>query len=129
MSSADGSGEVRLGNGRAVVGAGLALRHRARLLDMVLVLYEPLMVSRWGATLGKLAVGIRVVRFADGSRASRRQSWARVALPSAAGALTFGVGWFVAWFVLAWPMESGRDWRGWHDRLAGTVVVRTAETA
>ena len=93
---------------------------------LVLVLYEPLMVARWGATVGKMAVGVRVVRFADGARVSRGQSWGRVAVPSAAGVLTLGVGWFVAWLALAWPLLAGNDWRGWHDRLVGTAVVAKA---
>ena len=44
---------------------------------LVLVLYEPLMVARWGATVGKLAVGIRVVRLADGARVSMCSPWFR----------------------------------------------------
>ncbi|WP_419943617.1 RDD family protein [Candidatus Poriferisodalis sp.] len=92
----------------------------------VLVLYEPVMVARWGATVGKRAVGIRVVCFADGGWVSYRRSWLRVLLPCAAGVLTLGVGWLVVMLMLAASMTSGRDWRGWHDRLAGTVVVTRA---
>ncbi|WP_419943614.1 RDD family protein [Candidatus Poriferisodalis sp.] len=94
----------------------------------VLVLYEPVMVARWGATVGKRAVGIRVVCFADGGWVSYRRSWLRVLLPCAAGVLTLGVGWLVVMLMLAASMTSGRDWRGWHDRLAGTVVVNAPRT-
>ena len=93
---------------------------------LVLVLYEPVMVARWGATVGKAVMGIRVVSSADGGRVSHGRSWARVLLPTAAGVLTLGVGWFVVWFVLALPLKTGRDHSGLHDRLVGTVVVRAA---
>lgn len=104
----------------------------------VLVLYEPVMVARWGATVGKLTAGIRVVGFADGKGISHGRSWARVSLPTAAAVSTFGValfvlmeavvffvgvGWFAAMLVLAGSVASRPDGRGWHDRLAGTVVV------
>ena len=92
----------------------------------VLVLYEPLMMARWGATVGKLVVGIRVVRYANGWRVSHGESWARAALPTAAGVLTLGAGWFIVWSVLVWPTVSGRDYRGWHDRLSSTIVVTRA---
>ena len=93
------------------------------------VLYEPLMVARWGATVGKLAVGIRVVRFADGGQVPAGRSWIRALLPTTAGALTLGVGWFAVWFVLECSMTRRRGWRGWHDSLAGTVVVVKASVS
>ena len=92
----------------------------------MLVLYEPLMVARWGATVGKMAAGVRVVRFADGARVSMGRSWGRVALPSAAGVLTFGVGWLVVMGLLGLSATRCRQWRGWHDSLAGTAVVAKA---
>ena len=95
---------------------------------LVLVFYEPVMVARWGATVGKFAAGIRVVRFADGARVFAGRSWLRVALPSAAGVFTLGVGWVVVMFVLWFSVTWGRQWRGWHDTMAGTVVV-TKESA
>ncbi len=93
---------------------------------LVLLVYEPLMVARWGATVGKQAMGIRVVRYTDGAPVSAASSWLRVLLPTLAGVLTLGTGWFVVMFVLALSMAFRRDERGWHDRLAGTVVVRAS---
>lgn len=68
----------------------------------------------WGMTIGKWAVGIRVVA-ADGSRLSWRRAAARVA----------------AFLVASAPLKLGLAaafWgerrRGWHDRLAGTMVIR-----
>lgn len=122
--------------GDPVTATGLALGvpcERSPLLStsglaglMVLVFYEPLMVALWGATLGKLAMGIRVVRFADGARASMGQSWLRTALPAAAGVLTLGAGWLVVMFVLGLSVTPRRQRRGWHDTLAGTLVVTKA---
>ncbi len=93
---------------------------------VVLMLYEPVMVALWGATVGKLAMGIRVVRIADASAPGLARSLARVLVPNVAGVLTFGIGWFVVWVVLALSLVFDQDERGWHDKLAGTVVVAKA---
>ena len=89
----------------------------------VLVVYEPVMVALWGATVGKLTVGIRVVRFPDGAGLGFFRSVVRVMLPTVAGVLSLGVGWFAAMFVLALSSAKDQDERGWHDKIAGTVVV------
>lgn len=93
---------------------------------VLLVLYEPVMVTRWGATVGKLAMRIRVVRVADASALGLALSFVRAFVPNIAGVLTFGVGWFVVWIVLALSLLFGQDERGWHDKLARTVVVTKA---
>lgn len=85
----------------------------------VAVAYEPVCTWRWGATVGKLAAGIRVVRFHSG-----------VEWP------TFGqsVGRFVVMMVMRFvPFGALLDslWLLWdrplyqclHDKAAGTVVV------
>ena len=66
------------------------------------------------------------MRFEDGSRVPMGSSWVRVAVPTAAGTLVWGVGWFVAWLVLAAPTASSLGRRGFHDRMAGTIVVARA---
>ena len=117
----------------SVVGSADMIDRWAALLGwaglLAAVLYEPLMVARWGATVGKLAVGIRVVCFADGGRVPAGRSWIRALLPTTAGVLTLGVGWFAVWFVLECSMTRRRGWRGWHDSLAGTVVVVKASVS
>ena len=87
---------------------------------LVLVLYEPVMVTLWGATAGKLAAGIRVVSFEDGSRVPWGSSWARVATQTTAGTLVWGVGWLVAWRLL--PVARAGATVG--PRTAGVEVVR-----
>ena len=87
------------------------------------VLYEPVSVALWGRTAGKWAEGIKVVSIVDGAKPSMARSFARVALPAVAGLATFGVGWLVIQTVLWASTTANRDRRGWHDRLAATVVV------
>ena len=87
------------------------------------VLYEPVSVALWGRTAGKWAEGIKVVSIVDDAKPSMARSFARVALPAVAGLATFGVGWLVVQTVLWASTTANRDRRGWHDRLAATVVV------
>jgi uncharacterized RDD family membrane protein YckC len=67
------------------------------------------------ATPGKMAVSARVVDSATGETMSAGQS----------------IGRYLAYFVAALPVGVGLFWvawdpkkQGWHDKLAGTVVVR-----
>jgi uncharacterized RDD family membrane protein YckC len=67
------------------------------------------------ATPGKMAVGARIVLAADGSHPSVGRF----------------VGRYLAYFVSAIPLGLGFLWiafdrrrQGWHDKLAGTLVVR-----
>ncbi|WCM92970.1 RDD family protein [Acidovorax sp. NCPPB 2350] len=67
------------------------------------------------ATPGKMAIGARVVDAATGQPLTPRQS----------------VGRYLAYFVSTIPLGLGLLWvafdkrkQGWHDKLAGTVVVR-----
>jgi uncharacterized RDD family membrane protein YckC len=67
------------------------------------------------ATPGKMAVSARVVDAATGKTMSTGQS----------------IGRYLAYFVSALPLGLGLFWvgwdskkQGWHDKLAGTVVVR-----
>ncbi len=76
--------------------------------------YYVLSWMRGGQTIGMRAWRLRVVR-ADGGTLSARQALLRfaVALGSLAAA---GLG-------LLWALVDA-DWRGWHDLVAGTRVVR-----
>jgi len=73
----------------------------------------------WGMTLGKWALGIRVVA-ADGRKLSWTRALARVgAFLLASAPLKAGLA------AVLWDEKR----RGWHDRLAGTVVVTSRKTA
>jgi uncharacterized RDD family membrane protein YckC len=50
------------------------------------LLYEALMVRRWGQTLGKMALGLKVVT-PDGDDITRGQAWGRSALKAALGTM------------------------------------------
>jgi uncharacterized RDD family membrane protein YckC len=77
------------------------------------VLYDVLLNGAFGATLGKMAVGVRIV-CADGSRLS----YGRAFLRSMAGRLTEALlDWGYIWVAVR------KDKRGMHDFIAGTKVV------
>ena len=88
------------------------------------VVYETIAVALWGRTLGKLLLGLRVTRFSDGKRPGWGQSAQRIVLPSVAWAIPIdGSGVLAAGVYLTSVFEPLR--RGWHDRYAGTIVLRT----
>ena len=72
------------------------------------------------ATPGKIAIGARIVDATTGNAPTTRQL----------------VGRYLAYYVSAIPLFLGMVWvafdprkQGWHDKLAGTVVVRTKHRA
>ena len=110
----------------ASVAAGTAVVRVMMLLfvvgAVVGLLYEPLMIARNGQTVGKMLLRVRVVR-ADGSGVpSVGRSFRRWAVPGVLAFIPF-VGWLltlVCYGSLLWD----RSKQGWHDKAAGTVVVR-----
>jgi uncharacterized RDD family membrane protein YckC len=94
-----------------VNGAGLGI------ITGVLGLYWVVTWSLLGGSLGQRALGLRVVNAADG----RNISIARALLR------------FIGYLVAVIPFAIGLIWaafnpekQGWHDRIAGTFVVRSA---
>ncbi|MEV7201137.1 RDD family protein [Streptomyces griseoluteus] len=90
-------------------------------LGLATLLYEWLMVGLLGATLGKLAVGIRVLRADTGQKPGLLKSFVRWIIPTAAGYVSCGLGQILIYVSPFWD-NSGRQ-QGWHDKAAGTVVV------
>lgn len=85
-------------------------------------IYTVVPTAVWGQTLGKIAVGTRVVVEADGALPGWRRSLVRWALPGFAGRLpVIGLG--VSLAIMASLVWDPRR-RGLHDRLAGTIVVK-----
>jgi len=78
------------------------------------VVYEGLMVSSRGQTLGKMAVGVRIVS-PDGSAVSRGQAWGRAVAKMALGSCA-GITFLPALFT--------KDRTTIHDMVAKTRVVR-----
>jgi uncharacterized RDD family membrane protein YckC len=83
------------------------------LLGLPLV-YEALMLKRNGQTLGKLAVGVRVVT-PEGQPISRGQAWARAAIKVILGSC-LGIDYLPAFFT--------RERTCFHDMIARTRVIR-----
>lgn len=90
-------------------------------LMLIGVLYEWLMTGLVGATLGKLCVGIRVVKADTGQKPGLGSSFIRYIIP-AVGSLACCVGQTLVYLSPFWD-KSGRQ-QGWHDKAAGTMVVQ-----
>lgn len=88
------------------------------------VVYETVAISLFGTTLGKWAMGLRVVRYADGQRPDSGRAAQRALLPNVFAAVPVvfvAIGQWVVYASSAFhPLR-----RGWHDRYAGTLVVRS----
>lgn len=83
--------------------------------------YEFLMIGAWGRTLGKFALGTRVVRIDTGGQVLWYSSAIRALVPLAAGVIP-GIGQILSLLVYVRAFLDPRN-QGWHDRAAGTIVV------
>jgi uncharacterized RDD family membrane protein YckC len=85
-------------------------------------LYEVSMLVSRGATLGKMAVGVRVARLADGQNPDLGAAVTRWVIPAVAGAI-FGL---LEVIVYLSPFfDSSHRNRGWYDFAAKTIAVRS----
>lgn len=101
---------LRLAAGHATPAAVLVLAGLAMLLGWGA--YFVWTEGRWGCSLGKLALGVRVV-----GRDGRPIGWRRALVRFAArlaGAATLGLAWL--------PALGSPAGQAWHDRVAGSVV-------
>ena len=87
----------------------------------VAFLYEFGMISMWGRTVGKIALGTQVVRVDSGGAVLPSSAAIRALVPLAAGVLP-GVGYVLSIVVYARTIYDKRR-QGWHDKGAGTIVV------
>ena len=86
------------------------------------VLYEVTMIALKGQTLGKMATSIKVVRADNGLLPGWGKSIGRWIIPVVLGFIPF-VGWILSLLVylsLTWDKVR----QGWHDKAAGTLVIR-----
>ncbi|MCT9089390.1 RDD family protein [Streptomyces sp. ASQP_92] len=87
------------------------------------LLYEWLMVSLVGATLGKMALGLRVVKENTGQNPGLGAGFIRYIIPIV-GAFLCYIG---AILVYLSPFfDNSGKLQGWHDRAAGTLVIKKA---
>lgn len=80
------------------------------------------LVAKRGQTLGKMAMGIKVVREDNGLLPEWPPALKRVIIPYAPFMLML-LGWLVSpltYVSVTWD----RTRKGWHDQLAGTLVVK-----
>ncbi|MDX2543950.1 RDD family protein [Streptomyces sp. WI04-05B] len=91
------------------------------LLALAGLLYEWLMTGLLGATLGKMAVGIRVVKAETGEKPGLGSSFIRWIIP-VVGSFACGIGQLVVFLSPFWD-KSGRQ-QGWHDKAASTMVIQ-----
>jgi uncharacterized RDD family membrane protein YckC len=85
------------------------------------LLYEWLMTGLAGATLGKMAVGIRVVKADTGQKPGLGAAFIRWIIP-VVGSFACGIGQLVVYLSPFWD-KSGRQ-QGWHDKASSTMVVQ-----
>jgi uncharacterized RDD family membrane protein YckC len=89
-------------------------------LLVTLVLYETVLVTNGGKTLGKMLLGLRVVR-ADRAPLAPRDALIRSAVIDGLGFLPLGCP------ISAIVLEKHRLRQGPHDRAVGTLVVSTRQ--
>jgi uncharacterized RDD family membrane protein YckC len=90
----------------------------------VALVYETVMIALLGRTVGKMALGTRVVRLTDGARPDWYEAGIRALVPLSLGAIP-KIGVFLAVFVYSMALWNPLR-QGLHDKAAGTVVVRNA---
>ncbi len=78
-------------------------------------LYFVLLTGLRGQTLGKMAVGIRVV-----GRDGQAPGLGYAALREIVGKFVSGIAFLVGFLWIGWDSRK----QGWHDKIAGTHVVR-----
>lgn len=92
------------------------------LAALITAFYEVGMIAVRGATLGKMAVGVRVARIENGQVPGWGRAFVRWVIPAAAGAV-FSV---LELIVFLSPFfDSTHRNRGWYDYAAKTIAVRT----
>lgn len=87
---------------------------------ILVVGYETIFTAATGQTIGKRALGLRVVAIGTGQQPGTTASLRRAACPVLLGVVIPVVGWFVAYL---WAMGSASR-RGLHDLFAGTEVIQ-----
>ena len=100
--------------------AGEAFAGMLVLFAIVLaLLYEVVYPAHCGQTFGKHVLGIEIVRLDDGTAALGGGTAVGRQFIKGLGAHLFGLG-------LLWILVDGQR-QGWHDKAAGTVVVRSTQ--
>ncbi|MXZ76797.1 MAG: RDD family protein [Acidimicrobiia bacterium] len=86
------------------------------------ILYEVTLIATRGQTLGKMATGIVVIRSDNGALPGWGKATRRWILPAVLGFIPNPIGGLVV-LVVYLSLTWGRNYQGWHDKVAGTYVV------
>ncbi len=97
-----------------LVAALMSSLHLARLIPLVWVLYHCGMWGWRGTTIGGIVMGLQIVR-KNGQRINYG-----VALVRCLAAFFSALVLFLGFFWIGWDREK----QGWHDKIAGTLVVK-----
>jgi uncharacterized RDD family membrane protein YckC len=91
-------------------------------LAVLMLLYEWLMIAFKGATFGKMALSLRVLKAADGRLPGLGAGFVRYIIPIVGSFICY-IGLLLVW--LSPFFDKSGKLQGWHDRAAGTVVVKS----
>ena len=84
--------------------------------------YEVVQIALWGQTVGKRMIGIKVIHAAHGGLPGWGKAFGRWAIPGLLALIPL-VGWLLS--ILCYVSATwDRVCQGWHDKAAGTLVVR-----
>lgn len=98
------------------MGINLGLQLGINVLSMAITAaYNGIMISKWGATLGKMALGLKVVT-ADGGPVSAGRAWGRAFAEIISGMVCY-IGYIIAGF------DDHK--RSLHDHICSTRVIKT----
>ncbi|MCX5204716.1 RDD family protein [Streptomyces sp. NBC_00237] len=105
----------------AGVGIVAAFFGALALFALIALLYEWLMVSIFGATLGKMVLGVKVIKESTGQAPGLGAGFIRYIIPMV-GSLFCGLGTLLVY--LSPFFDNSGKLQGWHDRAGGTIVIK-----
>ncbi|HET6856855.1 MAG TPA: RDD family protein [Streptomyces sp.] len=91
------------------------------IFGLITLLYEWLMISFVGATFGKMILGLKVIKENTGQVPGLGGGFIRWILPMV-GSLFCGLGTLLVY--LSPFFDNSGKLQGWHDRAAGTLVIK-----
>lgn len=104
-------------------GLGLGVLLIFGLLAMLFgVVYEVSMTALKGQTLGKMATSVKVVRADNGALVGWGKAIGRWLIPALLSLIPF-IGWLLSLLVFV-SLTWDRTRQGWHDKAAGTIVIK-----
>jgi uncharacterized RDD family membrane protein YckC len=106
--------------GDAMTNNGIAERFASNgIIGVVAIIYFGLQHGKWGQSIGKRALGIRVVRAADSGPIGYGAAFGRVIFAHVFSILTFNIGALVDVAFVLWDSRK----QALHDKVVKTVVV------